>query len=313
LTPYGAPELGVRFSGIQEDEMKKICLLTLLMFSLVIGCAEISTEISSVGEKMASVTKSPQHVKQTSTVVGVVVTVKNGEGADIQMDQDSMRIIRRGKGAELANMVGKKVEAIGTVSERKGKKYIYIKEFKESPTQTAHATEDVIKIDPNLKIKQERKKIMLDILLHTPTEYLKECQHASSGLSTLITGTSGSYQCAEVLDVKMQGDTLIYVDHFVYRNDYYLKPVKDTENSNVDFYTYEQGHRLEFQLEDKPHVVESDSSYSFIKLAEMRVAGNRTDIVIQYPKNSDALILLLKSRIQRDAIEALESVMKSTR
>jgi len=115
------------------------------------------------------------------------------------------------------------------------------------------------------------------------------------------------------LDVKMQGDTLIYVDHFVYRNDYYLKPVKDTENSNVDFYTYEQGHRLEFQLEDKPHVVESDSSYSFIKLAEMRVAGNRTDIVIQYPKNSDALILLLKSRIQRDAIEALESVMKSTR
>ena len=38
---------------------------------------------------------------------------------------------KHGKGMELRKMVGKKIEAMGTLQESKGKKWITVKQFKE--------------------------------------------------------------------------------------------------------------------------------------------------------------------------------------
>ncbi|OQX03142.1 MAG: hypothetical protein BWK80_56305 [Desulfobacteraceae bacterium IS3] len=73
--------------------------------------------------------------KEAVTVTGVVAEVKNKKGkvtsATIQSDKETCTIVRKAKGAAVAKLVGKNVEVTGTVSERKGKKYIYVKEFKQ--------------------------------------------------------------------------------------------------------------------------------------------------------------------------------------
>lgn len=72
--------------------------------------------------------------KEAVTVSGVVAEVKSKKGkvtgATLQSDKDTYTIVRKAKGADVAKLVGKQVEVTGMVSERKGKKYIYVKEFK---------------------------------------------------------------------------------------------------------------------------------------------------------------------------------------
>lgn len=75
--------------------------------------------------------------KEPVTVTGMISEVKNKKGKTIGVsiqgaDNAVYSVVKRGKGAELVKMVGKKVEAKGTVAEKKGKKYIYVKEYKEA-------------------------------------------------------------------------------------------------------------------------------------------------------------------------------------
>jgi DNA/RNA endonuclease YhcR with UshA esterase domain len=73
---------------------------------------------------------------EPQTVAGSVVAVKNAKGkitgVTIQTEKGETFkvVIRAGKGKELMNLVDKKVEAKGTVKEKKGLKTITVNEYK---------------------------------------------------------------------------------------------------------------------------------------------------------------------------------------
>ncbi len=95
--------------------------------------ADKAVKADKTGEKAAVKAKVK---KEPVTVTGVVTEVKNKKGkvigAAIQTDKDTITVVKKGKGAEVVKMMGKKIEAKGTVAEKKGKKYIYVKEYKEA-------------------------------------------------------------------------------------------------------------------------------------------------------------------------------------
>jgi nucleoid-associated protein YgaU len=75
--------------------------------------------------------------KEPVMLTGMVTEVKNKKGKVIGVaiqaaDNALYSVVKRGKGADVAKLVGKKVEVKGTVAEKKGKKYIYVKECKEA-------------------------------------------------------------------------------------------------------------------------------------------------------------------------------------
>jgi hypothetical protein len=74
--------------------------------------------------------------KSMMTVTGTIMANKNKAGKissySLKEDSgDSLLLSKHGKGKELRKMVGKKVEATGTLLESKGKKWITVTEFKE--------------------------------------------------------------------------------------------------------------------------------------------------------------------------------------
>ena len=75
--------------------------------------------------------------KEAVTLTGMLSEGKNKKGKvifSIQTDQDSLPLISKGKvTAELAKMVGKKVEAKGRlIVGKKGKKFFYVSACKEA-------------------------------------------------------------------------------------------------------------------------------------------------------------------------------------
>ncbi len=80
--------------------------------------------------------KKEKPAKEATTVTGTVTEVKSKKGkvtVAIQTDKDTITVISKGKGAELAKMVGKKVEAKGKLNvSKKGKKSFYVFEYKEA-------------------------------------------------------------------------------------------------------------------------------------------------------------------------------------
>ena len=96
--------------------------------------AEKAAKADKAGEKAAVKAKAK---KEPVTVTGMVSEVKNKKGKVIGVaiqgaDNAVYTVVKKGKGTDITKMVGKKIEAKGTVAEKKGKKYIYVKEYKEA-------------------------------------------------------------------------------------------------------------------------------------------------------------------------------------
>jgi lysyl-tRNA synthetase class II len=86
-------------------------------------------------DKMAKPAKAHM-AKAPVTVAGTIVAIKNKAGkiSSYSLQEDggqSLYLSKHGKGMALRKMVGKKVEATGTLTESKGKKWITVTEFKE--------------------------------------------------------------------------------------------------------------------------------------------------------------------------------------
>lgn len=119
--------------------MKRILGMVLVVLAAVaLVCSPVMAADKAAApakaEKAVKVAKKAK--KEPVTVVGMVSEVKNKKGkvigATIQADNYTYTVVRKGKGADVAKLVGKKVEVKGTVSEKKGKKYFYVKEYKEA-------------------------------------------------------------------------------------------------------------------------------------------------------------------------------------
>lgn len=83
----------------------------------------------------AKATKAPAQ-KAGTTVSGTVVELKDSKGKvsgyGIQTDTETYRVKGDKAGKQLASMVGKKVEATGTVATVKGKKVLTASKIKEA-------------------------------------------------------------------------------------------------------------------------------------------------------------------------------------
>jgi|GEM_PF-3402504 hypothetical protein len=118
---------GMKYLGIVLVAMVAVALV----FAPAMAAGEKADKAAAPAKKAEKVVKAP---KAVVTVTGVVAEVKNKKskvtGATLQSDKDTYTIVRKAKGAEVAKLVGKNVEVTCIVSEKKGKKYIYVKEFK---------------------------------------------------------------------------------------------------------------------------------------------------------------------------------------
>jgi DNA/RNA endonuclease YhcR with UshA esterase domain len=121
--------------------MKKlgIVLVVLAAIALVyapVMAADKAAAPAAPAAAKKDVVKPAKVKKEPVTVTGVVTEVKNKKGkvigAAIQTDKDTITVVKKGKGADLFKMMGKKIEATGTVAEKKGKKYIYVKSYKDA-------------------------------------------------------------------------------------------------------------------------------------------------------------------------------------
>jgi len=88
-------------------------------------------------EKAApAATSQPQMVQGKTTLMGTIVAQKNAKGKIIgyalkEDNGEQLMLSKHGKGKALHKMVGKRVEAVGTLEESKGQKIITVTEFKE--------------------------------------------------------------------------------------------------------------------------------------------------------------------------------------
>jgi hypothetical protein len=120
--------------------VKVMLPVLLLLFISSAYAADQSTMSSapaaSSKTKIAAAKTAPAKMSQTQmSVTGTVVANKNKAGkiTGFALKEDSgqnIMLSKHGKGMELRKMVGKKVEAKGTLEESKGKKWITVKEFK---------------------------------------------------------------------------------------------------------------------------------------------------------------------------------------
>jgi hypothetical protein len=115
----------------------KVMLPVLLLFFISSAyAADQSAPAAAPKAKMAAAKSTPAKMsKAQMTVTGTVVANKNkaGKVTSFALKEDSgqdIMLSKHGKGMELRKMVGKKIEAIGTLQESKGKKWITVKEFK---------------------------------------------------------------------------------------------------------------------------------------------------------------------------------------
>jgi hypothetical protein len=96
-----------------------------------------SAPAASSKTKIEAAKTAPAKMSQTQmSVTGTVVANKNKAGkiTGFALKEDSgqnIMLSKHGKGMELRKMVGKKIEAMGTLQESKGKKWITVKQFKE--------------------------------------------------------------------------------------------------------------------------------------------------------------------------------------
>jgi lysyl-tRNA synthetase class II len=86
-------------------------------------------------DNMANPAKASM-AKEPVTVAGTIMAIKNKAGkiSSYSLKEDggqSLYLSKHGQGMALRKMVGKKVEATGTLTEAKGKKWITVTEFKE--------------------------------------------------------------------------------------------------------------------------------------------------------------------------------------
>jgi hypothetical protein len=113
-------------------------VLLLLFISTAYAAEQTQMDSSPAGSQKAKMAPTAKMSQTPMTVNGTIVANKNKAGKIISFalkednGQDIM-LSKHGKGMELRKMVGKKVEAVGTVQESKGKKWITVKEFKALP------------------------------------------------------------------------------------------------------------------------------------------------------------------------------------
>jgi opacity protein-like surface antigen len=129
--------------SLERLSLVKIMLTVLLLLFISTAYAADQPQMSpapaaSPKAKMApeAKAKSAKMARTQMTVSGTIVANKNKAGkitgfALKEDDGQDIMLSKHGKGMELRKMVGKKVEAKGTLEESKGKKWITVKEFKE--------------------------------------------------------------------------------------------------------------------------------------------------------------------------------------
>lgn len=117
---------------------KQIWILAVTAFALATvmtlptGASEQKEEAAKPAEAMTKPQAAPMPVK----IMGTIIANKNEKGKitsyGLQEDSgQSLIISQHGSGMELRRLVGKKIEATGTVYESKGEKTIIVNEFKK--------------------------------------------------------------------------------------------------------------------------------------------------------------------------------------
>lgn len=118
-----------------------LCASLLLFVSAVYAAEQSPGQAGQGAAPKAQMTKmaKPAKAKMAKapvTVTGTIMADKNKAGkiSSYSLQEESgqsLYLSKHGKGMELRKMVGKKIEATGTVAEAKGKKWITVTEFKE--------------------------------------------------------------------------------------------------------------------------------------------------------------------------------------
>jgi len=107
-------------------------LLLVIALTLPAGAAEQKAETA----QPSTITTQPPAPPVPIKIMGTIITNKNEKGKitsyGLQEDNgESLILSQHGSGMELRRMVGKKIEATGTVYEKKGEKTIIVNEFKK--------------------------------------------------------------------------------------------------------------------------------------------------------------------------------------
>ncbi|NJL59771.1 MAG: hypothetical protein HC887_09145 [Desulfobacteraceae bacterium] len=111
--------------------MKRLGLVLVVLAAIALVCSPVmaadkaaapATEKAAKADKPAVKAKVK---KEAVTVTGMVTEVKNKKGKVIGVaiqaaDNALYSVVKRGKGADVAKLVGKKVEVKGTVAEKRG-------------------------------------------------------------------------------------------------------------------------------------------------------------------------------------------------
>ena len=118
-----------------------LCALLLLFVGTAYAADQAAGNKGQAAAPKAQMTKmaKPAKAKMAKapvTVTGTIMANKNKAGkiSSYSLQEDggeSLLLSKHGKGMALRKMVGKKVEATGTMLESKGKKWITVTEFKE--------------------------------------------------------------------------------------------------------------------------------------------------------------------------------------
>lgn len=118
-----------------------LCALLLLFVGTAYAADQAAGNEGQAAAPKAQMTKmaKPAKAKMAKapvTVTGTIMANKNKAGkiSSYSLQEDggeSLLLSKHGKGMALRKMVGKKIEATGTMLESKGKKWITVTEFKE--------------------------------------------------------------------------------------------------------------------------------------------------------------------------------------
>lgn len=118
-----------------------LCALLLLFVATAYAADQAAGNEGQTAAPKAQMTKmaKPAKAKMAKapvTVTGTITANKNKAGkiSSYSLQEEggeSLLLSKHGKGMALRKMVGKKVEATGTMKEAKGKKWITVTEFKE--------------------------------------------------------------------------------------------------------------------------------------------------------------------------------------
>ncbi|OQY27985.1 MAG: hypothetical protein B6244_08555 [Candidatus Cloacimonetes bacterium 4572_55] len=161
-----------------------------------------------------------------------------------------------------------------------------------------------------VKLRQQRKlkENSLAILLNTPIKFLDICQ-------------GFGYQCMDISKFEKIGENIIIKYSMgMWEFEVDLKPNQKFDEARDYSANYstrissglfgsktEIPESIEFILEDYPHVINSNDSYLDIKCAYL----DGMDIIIEFPRNDDALLRMLKGNLKSDALNALTKAIAS--